>query len=172
MLLIGTETILFGSLISAYQVLRMSAPMWPPEGVPVLKPGLSVFNTLVLLAGWTVAVLAVRTARTDSRVALRRRLQGLAGLTVLFIGLQGAEFARSSLQGITLKTGVYGALFYSLIACHALHMIGGLGFVAWFLIRLHRASSQSVQEWTSLVQMYWYFVTAAWLVLFSILYLI
>jgi cytochrome c oxidase subunit 3 len=151
MLLIGSETVLFGCFINAYLVLRMAAPMWPPMGAPSLHIGLSAVNTALL------AVSAV--------TLFKRFLRTTLGLGVLFLILQGIEFYQVYHQGLTLQTGPYGAVFYTLIACHGLHVLGGLVFIAAVL-------KPSRQSWIRHAQTYWAFVTLVWLVLFSILYIV
>jgi heme/copper-type cytochrome/quinol oxidase subunit 3 len=149
MLLIGTETILFASFIGAYLVLRFAAPSWPPIGTPVLSLGLSSVNTGLLL---------VSTA-----LAHAKRLSWTFALGVLFLLLQVTEFHRLYAQGLTLQTGTYGALFFTLISCHGLHVLGGLGILA---------AAFRKRAWAEYAELYWHFVTAVWLVLFAILYLV
>jgi cytochrome c oxidase subunit 3 len=150
MLLVGTETLLFSSFIGAYLVLRMSAGLWPPMGTPLLTLGLSSINTVLLIA--------------SSVVAQFRRWRMAFWMGTLFVGLQGVEFFRLYTQGLTLQSGTYGALFYSLISCHALHVLGGLVILA--------LAQTKAGEWAGHAQLYWHFVTAVWIVLFSILYIL
>jgi heme/copper-type cytochrome/quinol oxidase subunit 3 len=92
---------------------------------------------------------------------------------------------------LTLKTGAYGALFYSLISCHALHVIGGLILLGITLKKLQTHQSLGsglalmrdaserdltpevdAREWVGHSEVYWHFVTGVWLVLFGIIYLL
>jgi len=82
---------------------------------------------------------------------------------VLFLVLQGVEFHRLYARGLTLQTGTYGALFYALVTCHGLHVLGGLGILA---VALRKAA------WAEYAELYWHFVTGVWLVLFAVLYLV
>ena len=150
MLLVGTETVLFSSFIGAYLVLRMGAPTWPPAGTPVLTWGLSSVNTGLLLLSTILVQL--------------RRLTATGWLGITFLGLQALEFHRLYARGLTLQTGTYGALFYTLITCHGLHVLGGLIILAVARVK--------AGEWTGHAQVYWHFVTAVWLILFSILYIL
>lgn len=149
MLLVGTETILFSSFIGAYLVLRGAAASWPPYGTPHLSLDLSVVNTAVLLLS-TILVW-------------RRRIGTTFLLGTLFLVLQAFEFHRLYARGLTLQTGPYGALFYSLVTCHGLHVLGGLAILA---VAFRKAA------WAEYAELYWHFVTGVWLVLFSILYIL
>jgi cytochrome c oxidase subunit III len=148
MLLVGTETLLFSSFIGAYLVLRMAAAAWPPVGTPALHLDLSIANTVLLLvSAWQ---------------AYRRRIAVTFVLGLVFLLLQAVEFHRLYALGLTLQTGTYGALFYTLITCHGLHVLGGLILLA--VAFRHRS-------WIENAELYWHFVTAVWLVLFGVLYL-
>ncbi len=156
MLLVGTETVLFACFISAYMILRMGAGTWPPAGTPHLTLGLSSVNTAILV----ISSLILMT---------RKRIRHAAcfGLGSLFLLLQGVEFHRLYAQGLTLQTGPYGAVFYSLVGLHGFHVLGGLGFLLYLLFGI-----QNPPQRKKYAEMYWHFVTVVWLVLFSILYLI
>ena len=149
MLLVGTETILFSSFIGAYLVLRMAATAWPPMGAPHLNLDLSAVNTALLVFS-TVQIY-------------RRRIGTTFVLGVVFLLLQALEFHRLYGRGLTLQTGTYGALFYALVTCHGLHVLGGLGILA---VAFRKAA------WAEYAELYWHFVTGVWLVLFSVLYLV
>ncbi len=146
-LLLGTETMLFATFIGAYIILRGASLVWPPAGVPHLTPELSSFNT-VLLVGSTILVW-------------RGKLVATFICGVIFLLLQSLEFQRLYALGLTLKTGAFGGLFYTLITCHGLHVLGGLAILA---TAFRKAS------WREYAELYWHFVTAVWLILFGMLY--
>ncbi len=148
MLLVGTETILFSSFIGAYLVLRGAAVQWPPFGIPHLDLELSSVNTAILVA--------------STVLAWRRRMGLVFLMGSLFLVLQAMEFHRLYARGLTLQTGTYGALFYTLITCHGLHVFGGLVLLAASL------RNKVLAEYAEL---YWHFVTGVWLVLFPVLYI-
>jgi len=156
MLLVGSETVLFACAISAYMVLRMGAATWPPAGTPHLTLGLSSINTAILV----LSSLILMTRK-------RSRHAACFLLGTLFLLLQGLEFHRLYARGLTLQTGPYGAIFYSLISLHGLHVLGGLGFLLYLLMGI-----QNPPQRKKYAEMYWHFVTAVWLVLFSILYIL
>ncbi len=168
MLLVGTETILFSSFIGAYLVLRGASMSWPPFGTPHLTLELSSVNTALLVL--------------STILAWRRHLRATFLLGSLFLVLQALEFHRLYARGLTLQTGTYGALFYTLVTCHGLHVLGGLVILRVALSKQQAASSQQdhrsplaarslASDWAGYAELYWYFVTGVWLVLFPVLYL-
>lgn len=172
MLLLGTETILFSCFIGAYLVLRMGSAMWPPAGTPTLHAGLSLLNTAVLVLS---SALAFTFRREISRQDIATGLKFLSAtflLGLLFLVLQGVEFHRLYVQGLTLHSGTYGALFYCLITCHGFHVLGGLAFLSYLLWRAKRLGFSRLRERAGYAELYWHFVTVVWLVLFGILYIL
>lgn len=170
MLLIGTETILFTTFIGAYLILRAAAISWPPPGTPMLRVGLSAVNTVLLIASSIAAFYARRTMKRQQIASAKKYLGATLFLGVLFLVLQGIEFHRLYHRGLTLQTGPYGAVFFTLVTCHGLHVLGGLVFVGVVWAQLARGPQW--RERVGFCEMYWHFVTAVWLVLFSILYIL
>jgi cytochrome c oxidase subunit 3 len=148
MLLVGTETVLFSTFLGAYLVLRGAASSWPPFGTPHLSLDLSSVNTGLLIL--------------STVLAYRRRIGWTFMLGCAFLVLQAFEFHRLYARGLTLQTGAYGALFYSLITCHGLHVLGGLVLLA---VAFRKTA------WAEYAEIYWHFVTGVWLVLFGVLYI-
>ncbi len=182
MLLLGTETVLFSSFIGAYIVLKAGTPIWPPLGTPRLTLDLSVLNTGLLVVSSGMAAWFRWKIKQGYPQAARKAVVVTLGIGLVFLALQGVEFHRLYAQGLTLQRGVFGALFYSLITLHGLHVSGGLGFLAYLLWQWPVARDQSKTgnflldtgyfvDRVGHAELYWHFVTLVWLVLFGILYL-
>lgn len=161
-LLIASETILFTVLLGAYLVLRFGSVSWPPAGVPPFELGVSVASTGVLTLSAFFMVQAQRFAAREWRGRQRAHLAVTLLFGALFVALQSVEFHGMYSRGLTWTDGVYGALFYTIVAFHALHVLGGLGILAWAARTLPRRMNPAA--------MYWYFVVGAWYVLFGALY--
>src|SRR5439155_726747 len=65
--LIGGEVMLFAGLVSAFWVLRVSAPAWPPPLQPRLPVGVTGANTVVLLGSSVVIRMASRALERGDR---------------------------------------------------------------------------------------------------------
>src|SRR6266508_3695646 len=89
-----------------------------------------------------------------------------ARLGVVFLTVQGYEWAKLIGYGLTLSSGVYGATFYTLIGCHGLHVLGA---VVWLLSVWLRATHQRYtatrRTGVVLCGMYWSYVVGLWPVL-------
>ncbi len=167
--LIAGESMLFAGLIGMYLVFRLSATTWPPADQPRLPLIVTALNTVVLFAS---LVPLGRALRTDSD-AVRARPTGLTALLgAAFVLVQGIEWTRLVQHGLTLGSSTYGATFYMLIGCHALHVLTGASWVAVTAL-LARAEGFSDTHPAALEMcgIYWYFVCGLWGVLFPLVYL-
>jgi len=165
---IAAASMLFAGLIGGYLVFRLSAPSWPPPDLPRLPLGLTSLNTVILL--WSVLPMtrALRAVRQAPPAPVVPALQRTALAGAFFLAVQGVEWARLVGHGLTLASGPYGATFYVLIGCHALHVLVAVTWLGVTVLRARRGVSQAALEMCAL---YWYFVCALWVILFTLVYL-
>ena len=172
MLFIGAEGMFFAGLLSAFLVFRTGSSVWPPPFQPRLPIGVTAVNTGILLWSSYTMYRAVRAIRRGNTQGLVEWLRVTALLGLIFLSVQGYEWARLLQFGLTLSSSVYGATFYTIIGCHAAHVFGA---VIWLLIILAMAKKQRFRPQHCVgVQVcgtYWYFVVALWPMLFGIVYL-
>lgn len=171
MFFIAAEVMFFAGLVSAYFVLRMGAAQWPPPLQPRLPVFVTGLNTLVLL-GSSLALMRTLRVR-DHRTDVVRGLTVTAVLGVVFLAVQGYEWASLLSYGLTLQSGAYGATFYSLIGVHGLHVCGALVWLA--VVRVAVARGRLLEPPAAALRacaMYWHFVVALWPVLYVAVYLL
>ena len=172
MFFLGAEIMFFAGLVSAFLVLRMAAPMWPPPLQPRLPVLVTGLNTLVLLASSAAMIGAMRARRRRDGAGLRRRLGLTALLGALFLTVQGYEWMQLLHYGLTLSSGVYGSTFYTLIGTHAAHVLGAL---VWVGATLGLAARGRFLDGPAGVlracAIYWHFVVALWPALYVAVYL-
>jgi cytochrome c oxidase subunit 3 len=171
-LFIGAEGMFFAGLVSAFLVFRTGSTVWPPPFQPRLPIVVTAMNTVILLASAFTMHMSQRMIRRGNLQGLVQWLTMTAGLGAIFLGVQGYEWTRLLQFGLTLSSGVYGATFYTLIGCHALHVFGA---VIWLLIVLARAGKFRFTPQrcvgVQICGIYWYFVVALWPILFGLVYL-
>jgi heme/copper-type cytochrome/quinol oxidase subunit 3 len=163
----------FVGLMGAFIVLRLRSPAWPPPGQPYLPLTLTVFNTGVLLFSGYTMWRALRAIRQDDQAGLARWLLVTAIYGATFLSVQGYEWVRLVGHGLTLSSGNYGALFYTLIGAHGLHVLAA---VTWLLAVLvlarRRRFSGGSYTGVRVCGIYWEFVVALWPFLFVLVYLL
>jgi cytochrome c oxidase subunit III len=172
MLFIGAEGMFFAGLLSAFLVFRTGSTVWPPPFQPRLPIVVTAVNTLILLCSSYTMSRALRAIGRGDATGLVDWLAATALLGVIFLGIQGYEWAQLLQIGLTLSSSVYGAIFYTLIGCHAAHVFGA---VIWLLIILGLAKKQRFARerfvGVQICGIYWYFVVALWPILFGVVYL-
>jgi len=167
------ETMFFAGLISAFFVLRLGAPVWPPPLQPRLPLLVTGLNTLVLLASSLAMVAALRAFRRGDGRALVERLAATAALGALFLAVQGYEWARLIHYGLTVTSGAYGATFYTLIGIHAAHVLGALVWLAVALVMAARGRFAGGRITVlRACATYWHFVVGLWPILYVAVYLV
>jgi heme/copper-type cytochrome/quinol oxidase subunit 3 len=177
MALIVTEASLFGYLLFAYFYLAAqngggagatagSAP-WPPDGRPeLLMPAL---NTVILLSSSVMVWLGERALRNGARRASVAWLALALAFGTAFALIQLGEWHK---KPYALGTHAYGSLYFTITGFHLAHVIVGLAILAlllgWTLLGYIDGERRAA---LSIGGMYWHFVDAVWLFVFSALYL-
>ena len=165
-----SESIIFFSFFFTYIVLRLTNPQWLPSGVsgPELTT-LVIINTVILLSSSVIIQLAER--------ALSRHHLGKFRLLWLLTALMGTYFLVG--QGMEwrqldfgLRTGLVGATFYILTGFHGLHVLSGVVLQVIMLVRSFLPHNYTNGHFgVSATTLFWHFVDAIWVILFSLLYL-
>ena len=172
LMFLAFETMFFGGLLGAFLVFRLSSLRWPPPGQPYLPGLITWINTGILLGSSLMMGRALRAIRAGDRAGLVNGLGITALFGTIFLAVQGTEWVRLVHFGLTLSSGTYGSIFYTLIGCHGVHVLGA---VVWLLVVLRQAVGCrfTAREHVAvqLCGMYWYFVVGLWPVLFTLVYL-
>jgi heme/copper-type cytochrome/quinol oxidase subunit 3 len=168
---VTTEATLFASLLGSYFYVRFqSGPVWPPPGIEkpeLVKP---LIMTALLLPSSLPVMWAERGIRKGQQWRLRLGLfitivQGLG-----FLAVQATEYA-SNLKKFTFTTNAYGSLFYTITGFHGAHVLVGIVMLAMVLVRALRGHFGARRhEAVSNAALYWHFVDAVWLAVFTSLY--
>jgi heme/copper-type cytochrome/quinol oxidase subunit 3 len=172
-LFLFTEAMFFAGLVSAHVVLRSGQPSWPPPGQPRLPLGLTLANTVVLLASGA-AVWRAAASFPERMGAASRAMAVGAILGVIFLAVQGLEWARLVAFGLTTSSGVYGATFYALVGAHAVHVLAALVVLLIAARRMALAARgdrpDDARVAFTLSRMFWLFVVGVWPVLYLVVY--
>ncbi|MGH7830131.1 MAG: cytochrome c oxidase subunit 3, partial [Candidatus Binatia bacterium] len=169
---LAAEAMFFAGLIGAFLVFRLGAAVWPPPFQPRLPVGVTGINTFILLLSGVTMHWAVRAVRGGALSGLVQWLSATAILGTLFLVIQGYEWVRLIRFGLTVSSGIYGATFYTLIGCHALHVFGAVLWLSLVVARARqgRFTARS-HTGVELCGMYWTFVVGLWPLLYGLVYL-
>ncbi len=76
-------------------------------------------------------------------------------------------------DGLTVSTNLFGTTFYCLVGLHASHVIIGLlGLLTVLIFTLTGRIRQEHSERVQVLALYWHFVDAVWIVVFTVVYVI
>jgi heme/copper-type cytochrome/quinol oxidase subunit 3 len=163
-LFLASEVMLFGALFSAYALLRVSAPAWP-AGREVLDITPAFVNTGLLVVS---SALVWRAARATSVPMGRFVISTL--LAVAFLVLKTLEYRDDVSRGLLPETSTFLALYFTLTGLHALHVAGGAMANVWVMAS-RRTDARVASGRARALALYWLFVDAVWLVIFTLFYL-
>ncbi len=169
---IGSECLLFGSLISTYLVYKGRSIAGPTPHEILNIPVTSV-STFDLLMSSLAMVLALAAVSRGDKVWARLWLGMTAFLGLVFLGFQFYEFSSFVREGLTIKTNLFGSTFFTLTGTHGAHVAVG---VLWLLTLLVRSFQGKLGPEKALnveiAGLYWHFVDVVWIVIFTVVYLI
>jgi len=155
---LATDAMGFGGLFIAYGILRVRADVWPdPRTRLALAPAAAM--TFALLASSLTMTLATRAVGLRAR---RVWLLVTLALGIAFLAGAAIEYAHLAMG---LSSDLFASTFYLLTGFHGLHVLVGLVGVA-FMLR-SRFGAQALET----MGLYWHFVDAAWMAVFSLVYL-
>lgn len=169
---LGTEAMLFAGLISAFLILRASAASWPPADQPRLPVAVTGLNTAVLLVSGYTMQRAAGESRRRRRTAAVRWLAATAVLGASFLLVQGVEWVQLIRHGLRASSSPYGGTFYTLIGCHAVHVLAAVITLVVLLAWIGR--TRRIERWQTPIavcRLYWLFVVAVWPLLYVLVYL-
>jgi heme/copper-type cytochrome/quinol oxidase subunit 3 len=159
-LFIASESLFFLGVVIAYAVFR-------DQGLATAKAQLDIGRTAVF------SVLLFASSGTMGLAAARRSRGWLALTAVLgavFLAGQGLEYARLLTAGIRPGSELFGTTFFTLTGLHGIHVLIGLVLLATLLVAASaRPRRIGGAAWEG-VAMYWHFVDAVWVVVFSVVY--
>lgn len=173
LLFIGADIMFFTGLIGAFIIFRFGSETWPPPGQPRLPVAVTGINTAILLISGITMIQTWRKLPESNRHKIIKGLSITGVLGTVFLLVQGIEWLRLLEFGLTMASGVYGATFYVIIGCHALHVLGA---VVWLMVVLLKGifdhdyfGNRNIS--VKLIGMYWLLVVALWPVLYGLVYL-
>ena len=173
-LFLASELMLFGSLFSAYALLRAGAETWPDQSTLLSVP-LGAVNTVTLLLSSFTLARAASQANDAAPVFRRTWLAATLLLGIAFLGVKGVEWAAKLADGLGPATNNFLGLYFAMTGLHAAHLLGGILVVAHLMgpgRRMRASEHRRFAQRVRIAALYWHFVDAVWISLFVVLYLV
>jgi cytochrome c oxidase subunit 3/cytochrome o ubiquinol oxidase subunit 3 len=168
---IVAESAIFTIFVVAY-LFYLGKSQTGPSPRDVLE--VPVFYTICLLSSSVTIHLAGKRLERDQRASFLVLWLLTVVLGSLFMYGTAQEWHRLIYErGLTISTNVFGTTYYSLVGLHAFHVTVGLLMLATVLVfgiadRVSAAHSARVD----VLSLYWHFVDAVWVVVFTVVYVI
>ncbi len=169
-LFIGSEAFFFLSLIVAYLYFWRSAH-FTQEALHYLNVKLSGVYTALLLLSSGSLVLAENRQRKRAWRSAHFWLAITIVLGCIFIAGQAHEYLTLISEDLTLGSSEFGSGFFTLTGFHGLHVVAGLVLLA-ILLGLLLKGHLKKEDALRTAGMYWHFVDAVWLCVFTLIYVL
>jgi cytochrome c oxidase subunit 3 len=169
--LIAAESAIFTIFVVAY-LFYIGKSFSGPTPRDVLSP--PIFYTVCLLSSSVTIHFAVKALRAGN--VRRFGVWWLLTITLgaLFLYGTASEWHRLIYaEGLTITTNLFGTTYYSLVGLHGFHVIVGLLCLSTVMaFTLFGAVKQEHAERIDVLSLYWHFVDAVWVVVFTVVYVI
>ncbi len=169
--LIAGESAIFTIFVIAY-VFYIGKSLTGPTPRQVLE--IPVVGTICLLSS-SLTIWRAEKAIDEERIAsFTLWLAATIALAAAFLTNTALEWKKLIFQdGLTISTNLFGTTFYSLVGLHATHVVVGLFLLTSTLVfSLFGWVDSRQSERFGVIALYWHFVDAVWIVVFTVVYLI
>jgi cytochrome c oxidase subunit 3/cytochrome o ubiquinol oxidase subunit 3 len=169
--LIIAESAMFTIFVVAY-LYYLGKSLSGPTPKEVLDP--PIFFTVCLLS----SSISIHFATRSLKRGMTGAFLALWFLTIVLGGLflYGTAHEWHNLiynHGLTISTNLFGTTYYSLVGLHAFHVtVGLLALSLVFLLGLGGKVPAAQSERVEVLSLYWHFVDAVWVVVFTVVYVI
>ena len=192
---IGSECMLFASLISTYLIYKgrsvvgpfpheaCAPPLCATPLNAILNIPITSMSTFVLLMSSLTMVLALAAVenRNLPKNTTGERILGSSKLWLwvtcilgaTFLGFQSFEFTSFVHEGLSIRTNLFGSSFFTLTGFHGAHVTAGVIWLGTLLaIDYKRGLGPADAINVDIAALYWHFVDVVWIAIFTLIYLI
>jgi len=169
--LIAAEAAIFTIFVVAY-LFYIGKSLTGPIPKDVLS--VPIFYTICLLSSSLTIHLAAKFLRQGSVRAFKIWWFATITLGAAFMYGTTTEWHRLIYhEGLTITTNLFGTTYYSLVGLHGFHVIVGLLALSTVMaFTIFGAVKQEHAERIDVLSLYWHFVDAVWIVVFTVVYVI
>ena len=200
-LFLVTEIMFFGGLFTTYVVYRSSWPAEFMAASHTLDWKLGAFNTAVLILSSLTMALAIWAAQRNRPKQVVMYIIATMVLGLAFLGVKTVEYGdkfehhhvpgpsfvweesghakEPHSEGPPLQDDfakhvqIFFSLYFVMTGLHAVHMICGIGVLAFMLVPAWKGRYNSeYHNPLECMGLYWHFVDIVWIFLFPLLYLL
>ena len=169
--LIFGDLLVFSLFFTTFAYYRLADPRSFRLAQEQLNQGFGLLNTLLLLiSSWAVAK-AIGLARAGQGARARTLVTLAILLGAGFAVVKIFEYSEKLSAGIGPTTNDFFMLYFTFTGIHLLHVLAGLGALAFLRSRVIRPPHPATVAAMEACGIFWHLVDILWVVLFAILYL-
>ncbi|TYP70513.1 cytochrome (ubi)quinol oxidase subunit III [Paenibacillus methanolicus] len=172
-LFLGGETVLFGTLFSAFLALRHQVGDGNPTADELFKLSTVAIATAILLVSSLTSVFAIQAMHRNQVKAMLNWLIITVILGFGFLGLEIYEFYEYVHEGHKFSTSAFSTSFYTLVGFHGAHVLFGVLWITLLIIQISTKKGLTVVTAPKVyvAGMYWHFIDVVWVFIFTVVYL-
>jgi cytochrome c oxidase subunit III len=163
---IGSIVSLFATMTAMLTIRWVGSREWRP----IQLPEILYANTAIIV----LSSFALQLARIHADDARRfaRYLGATLVLGLAFVAGQLIAWRELLSEGVYVASNPGSALFYTMTAAHAVHLLGGIIALAWLVSRArHLRTTGKLGLAAEVVGIYWHFMDGLWVFLMGLLLL-
>ncbi len=167
-----SDFVIFSCFFAAYAVLA-GATAGGPDARQIFQPGDVAIETAALLLSSFVCGLATLAVARESQLWTQVALlvSGLFGL--IFLALEGREFADLVLRGDGPTRSAFLTGFFTLVGCHGLHVSMGLLWLGTMMAQFYaKGFRPNIRHRFLCFSLFWHALDIIWVAIFSLVYLV
>lgn len=169
--LIIAESAIFLIFVAAY-VFYIGKSLDGPTPKQILT--IPIFATICLLSSSLTMHAAIAALRKDKIAGFNLFWIATLILGAIFIVATAREWHHLIDQdNFTIQTNLFGTTYYSLVGLHASHVtVGLIGLIIVAILGLAGQIRREHSERCEVISLYWHFVDAVWVVVFTVVYIV
>ncbi len=182
-----TEILMFGGLFVGYVIFHSIYPEMFAEGAKYLDWKLGFVNTLVLIFSSLTMALGIYYIQVKQNSKATIALAITIACGAIFMAIKYYEYTHKFHLGLYpgrylnmvegapahANLGMYFGFYFCMSGLHGIHVLIGMGLIAWVLIKNVRGDFNE-KYFTPVegVGIFWHIVDLIWIFLFPLLYLV
>jgi heme/copper-type cytochrome/quinol oxidase subunit 3 len=171
-LTIGSEAIFFLALIVAYLYFWRSGHFQKEVAEHLSIKTTGLFTIVLFSSSFTFWQAEIKHKEQNGK-ATKLWLAITVLLGIIFLSGQGHEYYKLINENVLVSQNEFGSSFYTLTGFHALHVLIGLIILMIVLLLLVQGHLLNVNNTViRTVGIYWHFVDAVWIFVFTTIYVL
>ncbi|EPZ43049.1 cytochrome aa3 quinol oxidase subunit III [Alicyclobacillus acidoterrestris] len=168
---LGSDLVLFSCLFATYVVMHGRTAGGPTSNQLFDVTGFTIETIALLFSSFTCG-LATYEMRRGNRNAMVMWLLITIALGLVFLGFEITEFVQDASSGARMQTSGFLSAFFTLVGTHGCHVSMGILWMSGVVVQLIRRGITPITARKAfIVSIYWHFLDAVWIFIFTVVYL-